>query len=122
MRRLPSAASTANAFFRRNRAVRVARLDSISVTTKARSTTGKYDLTWDGEGGRLGYLMWAAVYQPAQFLTLLNRVMPLQINTKTEKTYDVTYRSVEQVTLELKDNRVCGSLAHFRTAKERWRM
>ena len=57
-------------------------------------STGKTELKWDGDGGLEGYLEWAAVYHPGHFITQLGRVMPLQINVKSEtKPKRVPYRS-----------------------------
>ena len=47
-------------------------------------STGKTELKWDGDGGLEGYLEWAAVYHPGHFITQLGRVMPLQINVKSD--------------------------------------
>ena len=38
-----------------------------------------------GDEGVKGYLKWAAVHQPARFLAMLTRILPMQINAKTER-------------------------------------
>ena len=58
---------------------------------------------WIGDGGRKGYLRWLAVYHPAQFAPMLARILPLQINARSEKLVEVTYRTAEEVTQELKE-------------------
>ena len=58
-----------------------------------------------GDEGMKGYLKWAAVHQPARFLAMLTRILPMQINAKTERTGlnpDVRYRSFEEVEADLR--------------------
>ncbi len=58
-----------------------------------------------GDEGMKGYLKWAAVHQPARFLAMLTRILPMQINAKTERPglqADVRYRSFDEVRAELK--------------------
>jgi hypothetical protein len=50
-----------------------------------------------GEGGLDGYLLSCALYERRAFMTLLGRVMPLQINMKSEARERVVYESSEQV-------------------------
>lgn len=63
---------------------------------EAGAPTGQTEKQWIGEEGRLGYLKWAAVYQPAQFLALLGRVLPLQMNIKSEHRVAVAYGTIEE--------------------------
>jgi hypothetical protein len=58
-----------------------------------------------GDEGMKGYLKWAAVYQPARFLAMLTRILPMQINAKTERRdshQDVRYRTVAEVDADLR--------------------
>ncbi len=58
-----------------------------------------------GEEGMKGYLKWAAVHQPARFLAMLTRILPMQINAKTESPgswTDVRYRTSAEVKADLK--------------------
>ena len=52
---------------------------------------------WSGEDGLVGYLTWASVYQSGHFMSQLGRVMPLQVNQKTETKVSVKYETVEEV-------------------------
>jgi hypothetical protein len=60
------------------------------------------ELQYDGDGGLVGFLKWAALHHTAAFLAQLGRILPLQVHSRTEKAVKVTYRSVEEVTLDLK--------------------
>ena len=57
-----------------------------------------------GDEGVKGYLKWAAVHQPARFLAMLTRILPMQINAKTERPGfpDVRYRTFAEVKADLK--------------------
>jgi hypothetical protein len=56
-----------------------------------------------GAGGLVGYLTWAAMYRANAFIAQLGRIIPAEVNAKIEKTFeDVTYRTVEEITIELK--------------------
>lgn len=64
-----------------------------------------FELVATGEEGVKGYLKWAAVHQPARFLAMLTRALPMQINAKTERPgsgTDVRYQSFEEVVAEMK--------------------
>ena len=84
--------------------------------------TGQTEKQWIGEEGRLGYLKWAAVYQPAQFLALLGRVLPLQMNVKSIHRVEVVkYPSLEearQAALDKGSGKVI-LLSHFGRPKGR---
>ena len=47
------------------------------------------DVAPDTNGGRKGYLRWAAVYQPRFFLSLLGRIIPTQVDMRSEKVVDI---------------------------------
>jgi hypothetical protein len=51
--------------------------------------------------GLVSYLEWAAMKQPATYLALLGRIMPMQVE-KIEKEVDV-YKTVEEVKQALRD-------------------
>ncbi len=58
-----------------------------------------------GDEGMKGYLKWAAVHQPARFLAMLTRILPMQINAKTESPGfqpDVRYRSFAEVRADMR--------------------
>jgi hypothetical protein len=60
--------------------------------------TGEVELSYDGEEGTVGYLMWLGMHNPKPFAGLLGRVLPLQVNAKTEqRTTRVAYRTVAEV-------------------------
>jgi hypothetical protein len=64
-----------------------------------------FELVSTGDEGMKGYLKWAAVHQPARFLAMLTRILPMQINAKTErteKTPEVRYRTFAEVERDLK--------------------
>jgi hypothetical protein len=55
-----------------------------------------------GEGGLVGYLTWAALHRPAAFIAQLGRILPLQVNARTEQRVKVKYKSYEEVLVELR--------------------
>jgi hypothetical protein len=57
-----------------------------------------------GDEGVKSYLKWAAVHQPARFLAMPTRILPMQINAKTERPGfpDVRYRTFAEVKADLK--------------------
>ncbi len=64
-----------------------------------------FELVPTGDDGVKGYLKWAAVHQPARFLAMLTRTLPMQINAKTERTgfpRDVEYRTFAEVAADLR--------------------
>ena len=50
-----------------------------------------------GPGGLDDFLLHCALYHTKAYMTLLGRVLPLQVNMKTEAETTVVYESVEQV-------------------------
>jgi hypothetical protein len=60
------------------------------------------ELQCDGDGGLVGFLKWAALYHTAAFLSQFGRLIPAQMNVRTEKTVDIAYRSFEEVLVDLK--------------------
>jgi len=57
-----------------------------------------------GKDGLRGYLRWAAVHQPTAFLAQLGRVLPLQVNVKSEAPKRVVYPSLEDTRAALRAN------------------
>ena len=79
-------------------ATRVGFIHEDDILDKDGKPTGRTKKRWNGEGGLEGYLVWAAVHRSTHFITQLGRVMPLQVNQKTEvKKERVPYRSYEEV-------------------------
>jgi hypothetical protein len=54
------------------------------------------ELQYDGDGGIVGFLKWAALNHTAAFLSQFGRLIPAQMNVRTQKTVDIAYRSLEQ--------------------------
>lgn len=54
-----------------------------------------------GRGGVVSYLTWGAKNQPASFMALLARILPLQIEAKQTSHTEVIYRSVADIRQEL---------------------
>jgi hypothetical protein len=52
--------------------------------------------------GLVSYLVLAAMKQPAAYMALLGRIMPMQVE-KTEEEVDVPYKTVEEVKQALRD-------------------
>jgi hypothetical protein len=48
-------------------------------------------------GDLVGYLLFLADDHPELFAPFLGRLLPLQVNAKTERSVKVTYRTVEEV-------------------------
>jgi uncharacterized protein YuzE len=70
------------------------------------------ELQYDGDGGIVGFLKWAALNHTAAFLSQFGRLIPAQMNVRTQKTVDIAYRSLEEVIVEMKATgpicRTCG--------------
>jgi hypothetical protein len=49
-----------------------------------------------GEGGLVGFLKWAALNHTAAYMSQLGRVMPIQLNTRTETKQVVRYETYEE--------------------------
>ena len=58
--------------------------------------TGGTRLLATGEGGRRGYLRWAAIHHPASFIGLLARFIPAELNIKTDTRVTVDYGTMEE--------------------------
>jgi hypothetical protein len=56
--------------------------------------TGMTRLTATGKGGLKGYLKWAAIHRANAFIPQLGRIMPMQINVKTEPKTVIRYATV----------------------------
>ena len=50
-----------------------------------------------GPGGLEAFLLYCALYHTKAYLSLLGKVLPLQVNMKVEPERTVVYESVEQV-------------------------
>jgi hypothetical protein len=68
--------------------------------------TGRTKLVHDGEGGITGYLIWLGKNNPAAYAPLLGRVLPFQINQRTEQHTKVVYETVEEVRARLIARRI----------------
>jgi hypothetical protein len=55
-----------------------------------------------GKDGLKGYLRWASMYRANAFIAQLGRVMPLQVNVKSEKKVEIRYETVEEVRVALR--------------------
>jgi hypothetical protein len=60
------------------------------------------EFQYDGDGGVVGFLKWAALNHTAAFLAQFGRLIPAQMNVRSEKTVDIAYRSFEEVLVDLK--------------------
>ena len=65
--------------------------------------TGEIKMISTGEGGTTGYLEWLGLNHPRTFAAMLSRVMPMQLNLKTNTSLKVTYKTVEETRLALKE-------------------
>jgi hypothetical protein len=68
----------------------------LPVRDDAGEPTGAFALQKTGEGGSQGYLEWLGLNHPRTFATMLGRVLPLQLNIKTERSLKVTYKTVAE--------------------------
>jgi hypothetical protein len=59
--------------------------------------TGRTRLVPTGKDGLIGYLRWAAVHRSNAFIAQLGRILPLQVNAKTQTKVAVKYETVEEV-------------------------
>jgi hypothetical protein len=88
-----------------NAAMRVGFIHKDDVRDKDGKPTGRTRKTWKGEDGLEGYLVWAVI-RSTHFLSLLGRVMPLQVNAKTEQPGKVVYQTIEEVRAALIAKRI----------------
>ena len=59
-------------------------LKEVPVVNEKGEPTGKVELIHDGEGGMVGYLLWLGKTNPSSYAALLGRVLPYQVNQRTE--------------------------------------
>jgi hypothetical protein len=85
-------------------------IQRVAVLDEDGRPTGEYEFEYSGVDGLLGYLRWAGVNRPASFLSLLGRVLPLQLNIKTERSLKVTYKTVEETRAALKERGIEPSM------------
>jgi hypothetical protein len=71
-------------------------LKEVPVVNEKGEPTGKVELVHDGEGGMVGYLLWRGKNNPSSHAALLGRVLPYQVNQKTEHTTKVVYETIEE--------------------------
>jgi hypothetical protein len=84
-------------------ATRVGFIHEDDILDKDGKPTGRTKKRWNGEGGLEGYLEWAAVYRSSHIISLLGRVMPLQVNVKADvKPKRVPYPSYEAICDDLR--------------------
>jgi hypothetical protein len=76
---------------------RLGYLEEMPVLDADGKPTGKVELMHTGKDQAVGYLMWLGKNNPTTFGGLLGRVMPLQVNLKTETKVNVKYETVEEV-------------------------
>jgi hypothetical protein len=84
-------------------AEQVGEIRKVQVLDADGNPTDEIEFEYSGVDGLLGYLRWAAINRPASFLALLGRVLPLQLNIKSERSLKVTYKTVEETRAALKE-------------------
>lgn len=72
--------------------------------------TGQYEYEYSGHDGLIGYLKWAGIHRPSSFLALLGRILPMQMNIKSERSLKVVYKTVEETRLALKERGIEPSM------------
>jgi hypothetical protein len=72
--------------------------------------TGQYEYEYSGHDGLIGYLKWAGIHRPSSFLALLGRILPMQMNLKSERSLKVVYKTVEETRLALKERGIEPSM------------
>jgi hypothetical protein len=73
----------------------VGEVEEVQVLDKDGKPTGQTKLK-DGKDGLVGYLRWAAKYRANAFIPQLGRILPLQVNVKSEEKPVVHYETVEE--------------------------
>ena len=91
-------------------ATEVGEIERIAVLDEYGKPTGQYEYEYTGHDGLIGYLRWAAVYRSASFIALLGRVLPTQLNTKTERSLKVTYKTEEETRAAMRERGVEPSM------------
>jgi hypothetical protein len=91
-------------------AEQVGEIKRVPILDEYGKPTGEYEFEYSGVDGLLGYLRWAAINRPASFLALLGRVLPLQLNIKSERSLKVTYKTVEETRAALKERGIEPSM------------
>ena len=81
-------------------------LKEVPVVNEKGEPTGKVELIHDGEGGMVGYLLWLGKTNPSSYAALLGRVLPYQVNQRTEQTTKVVYQTIEEARAALIAKRV----------------
>ena len=70
-------------------------IEKVPVLDAAGKPTGQYEYRF-GEEGEKGYLKWLATNQPAQFASLYGRLVPREVNQKSEQKTVVRYETIEE--------------------------
>ena len=81
----------------------VGEIEVIKVLDDDGQPTGEIKYEYRGVDGLVGYLRWAAVHRPSSFMMMLGRILPTQLNIKTASSLKVTYKTVEETRLALKE-------------------
>jgi hypothetical protein len=88
----------------------VGEIEVIKVLDDDGQPTGEIKYEYSGIDGLVGYLRWAAVHRPASFMMMLGRILPTQLNIKTASSLKVTYKTVEETRLALKERGIEPSM------------
>jgi hypothetical protein len=76
----------------------VGEVEETEILDKDGNSTGQFSRKATGKGGLKGYLKWAAVHRANAFIPQLGRIMPMQVNVKTDiKPKRVPYRSYAEI-------------------------
>ena len=70
-------------------------MEKVPVLDPSGKLTGQYEYRW-GKDGELGYLEWLARNHPGYFASLYGRLVPLDVNQKSETKTVVRYETVEE--------------------------
>jgi hypothetical protein len=70
-------------------------MEKVPVLDPSGKPTGQYEYRW-GKDGELGYLEWLARNHPGHFASLYGRLVPLDVNQKSETKTVVRYETVEE--------------------------
>ena len=81
-------------------------LKEVPVVDDKGEPTGKVELVHNGEGGMVGYLLWLGKTNPSSYAALLGRVLPYQVNQRTEQTTRVVYETIEEARAALIAHRI----------------
>jgi hypothetical protein len=70
-------------------------MEKVPVLDPSGKLTGQYEYRW-GKDGELGYLEWLARNHPGYFASLYGRLVPLDVNQRSETKTVVRYETVEE--------------------------